>query len=953
MKALLVAALVAAGANSMHVSQLAGGGGAVTGTGEILTDALYCEAPASDIDALACALRGASAYPQGTHAAGILYLGGGEGVTKIAITAANCAGNYVDIGCNGLTATRFHYGAGLDFEGATDTLAAASLATNATTLTDVLATDVTGTVYLLPDATCVSIELATDDATCAAITDGSNAGVVVRGPFTATGGVHFDDDVLATFGNTAAAPDCQFEWDHLGATPDEFSLTCGGNQVFSIETGSYDLKLGGDLVMHQLLPADVLNPDSILHASPIFDVATDDFSISSQGPFEGVNAAQTAGGDICAVPKTGAVNFTGVTQAGTALDTIVFSGVKEDCSTYSVTLTEGADYVCAAAASDAECVCNLKAAIDAHATLGPLTTTYRTDETCSDEKLAVFANPALTLVVTPSDTVNTVRVAGTAGSMVVPAPLTVTGAASFDDDIKMTGGDDIVNSVALTGDSASNTAAMLKLGTDASPFATTAARKIGGATVIAGGIGTANATLTVGNCALAAIVIAGTDQAGASWTQTFTEGTDWARGGTDTSAALALANAIDVGATTSLYVTASNVAGVVGIEPIPGKVSTITFTGDGAGTCAAEVNGADGNTTASGFIFRPLELMSVSVPGLSNTGDSTSGINIGRAAGFIEFIISGTRRSYINGNGQFITVSDVLTATDLCVGDDVNPYVSAAATDVAVPIMTITTEEPYAATPPQTTPTNTTGGNIVLTPANGSRRLADSGDNDGMCGGAECAAATGTTVITWPTQTDGVVTNCVLTEGAATAAGVFHCNGHTEAECATSVCAAMTVAPCTLLTCTAANNVVSVKRVAGSVSYIGPGVVTAGGGTNIVAENGTDGHVVTTTGTTALAAISPPGDPDTGFSFSAANTVDVLAGAARAYFTATALTLPGLVSSVGMITTSLEADLAAGACTAGTWKVDTGGAARELCRCNDAGTNYDCISVTTAAGPTD
>jgi hypothetical protein len=222
-----------------------------------------------------------------------------------------------------------------------------------------------------------------------------------------------------------------------------------------------------------------------------------------------------------------------------------------------------------------------------------------------------------------------------------------------------------------------------------------------------------------------------------------------------------------------------------------------------------------------------------------------------------------------------------------------------------------------------------------------------------MCGGAECTAATGTTVITWPTQTDGVVTNCVLTEGAATAAGVFHCNGHTEAECGASVCAAMTVAPCTLLTCTAANNVVSVKRVAGSVSYIGPGVVTAGGGSNIVAENGTDGHVVTTTGTTALAAISPPGDPDTGFSFSAANTVDVLAGAARAYFTATALTLPGLVSSVGMITTSLEADLAAGACTAGTWKVDTGGAARELCRCNDAGTNYDCISVTTAAGPTD
>jgi hypothetical protein len=228
MKALLVAALVAAGANSMHVSQLAGGGGAVTGTGEILTDALYCEAPTSDIDALACALRGASAYPQGTHAAGILYLGGGEGITKIAITAANCVGNYVDIGCNGLTATRFHYGAGLDFEGATDTLAAASLATNATTLTDVLATDVTGTVYLLPDATCVSIELATDDATCAAITDGGNAGVVIRGPLTVTGAASVGG--VTTTGANSEAHACAWHSTTLtfAANPGDASKTATG-----------------------------------------------------------------------------------------------------------------------------------------------------------------------------------------------------------------------------------------------------------------------------------------------------------------------------------------------------------------------------------------------------------------------------------------------------------------------------------------------------------------------------------------------------------------------------------------------------------------------------------------------------------------------------------------------------------------------------------------------------
>lgn len=54
----------------------------------------------------------------------------------------------------------------------------------------------------------------------------------------------------------------------------------------------------------------------------------------------------------------------------------------------------------------------------------------------------------------------------------------------------------------------------------------------------------------------------------------------------------------------------------------------------------------------------------------------------------------------------------------------------------------------------------------------------------------------------------------------------------------------------------------------------------------------------------------------------------------------------------GLVTSVLEADLTAGACTAGTWKVDTGGATRELCRCNDGGTAYDCISVTTTNGPT-
>ena len=56
--------------------------------------------------------------------------------------------------------------------------------------------------------------------------------------------------------------------------------------------------------------------------------------------------------------------------------------------------------------------------------------------------------------------------------------------------------------------------------------------------------------------------------------------------------------------------------------------------------------------------------------------------------------------------------------------------------------------------------------------------------------------------------------------------------------------------------------------------------------------------------------------------------------------------------NAGFVTKVLEANLTAGACTAGTWKVDNT-TTRELCRCNDAGSAYDCISVTTTNGPTD
>ncbi len=61
----------------------------------------------------------------------------------------------------------------------------------------------------------------------------------------------------------------------------------------------------------------------------------------------------------------------------------------------------------------------------------------------------------------------------------------------------------------------------------------------------------------------------------------------------------------------------------------------------------------------------------------------------------------------------------------------------------------------------------------------------------------------------------------------------------------------------------------------------------------------------------------------------------------------------GTVKSGSLTATALDGDLAVGSCTAGSVRRDTGGATREFCICNQAGTAYDCASFTTANGPTD
>ena len=402
----------------------------------------------------------------------------------------------------------------------------------------------------------------------------------------------------------------------------------------------------------------------------------------------------------------------------------------------------------------------------------------------------------------------------------------------------LTGGFDVVNNVALTGDNG-GVGATERLGGSSSPFATTAAKKIGGPSVYGGGFGTKNGTLTHANCATSAIIVNGIATDGVTtWTQTFTFGTNVTYGANCTEDATNLAAAITAGATSGLYVTATSVGCVVGLAAKPGMNSYMNMTGDAAGTCMAEVNGQDGPVR--------IQLASDVTAGLVTSTclyDDYGYVTFGNCAGGLRGLeASGAQfTGGVQVTSYALFGTSVQAGTNLLTGKSILPTVSAAATDAAPPVLVVTTEEPYAATPPTTIPTNSAGANLVLAPANGVRRMGGTAVT-GMCTATPCATvADNSHTITIPVQTDGVVTNCVLYFAADTVAATRHflCNGVTPAVCgANIVTAASTVSPCSLMTVTAGNNVVSFARKSGSTSYLGL-VVTTDTGTT--AQNGSDG----------------------------------------------------------------------------------------------------------------
>lgn len=421
-------------------------------------------------------------------------------------------------------------------------------------------------------------------------------------------------------------------------------------------------------------------------------------------------------------------------------------------------------------------------------------------------------------------------------------------------------GQSIDNATRLVGDS-QGVAAFGDLGGSSSPVATTADKQVGAATIFRGGLGTTGLqTLVHANCAVGdAYTITGKDAAGNAITGglgggiiDITAGGNWTLGANNTEDAANAAAAVNANVYAAGYIYAISSGAHFGVGAVGGKVTDLTIalkTEGGGGACGTVVNGADGQILLNvgahhynGATSRPM---------LGGSSDPLTGMSIS-GGGYIYFLTSGGA-SYVRLNSGSINATGISgivadagpmsAATDMLCGDDYLPTVSAAATDVAPVVTTFTAQEPFAnvALADQT---NKTGGNMAVIPPNGSRRLASAGAD--MCTGADpCAVADGTT-ITFPTYTDGVLTNCVISHAAATNAGArqFHCNGHTPAECGASIITAMsTVSPCTLITKTAATNgVLGFSRVAGSISYIGK-IVVSTGAAEIVAENGTDGAI--------------------------------------------------------------------------------------------------------------
>ena len=449
---------------------------------------------------------------------------------------------------------------------------------------------------------------------------------------------------------------------------------------------------------------------------------------------------------------------------------------------------------------------------------------------------------------------------------------------------------DITNGTLLTGDVAP-VGASVGVGGNASPYATTAASLIGAPTIVAGGLGTTNTKIidyTV--CGGKWVTVSGVSSKGVAWTETYTEGAaaplGWAAATSNAVTATNLAATVDAGAIASLYLDAAagGAGGVfVGLQVKPGTTQGGLTIATNQATCDTVLNGADGGLLITAGL-------STTVPVIGSTFYPNNGFSI-HSLGLPGLMYGGSLKWYCDSTLCYAgAASSVYLPNDLLLGDDINPAVSAVATDAASVVQVYQAQLPFQS-PVSVASTYRDGGSIVLSPGQGKQ----------VVGEIVPATVAGKTITLTATLQGVLQAGVTKTEGVASPNG-FACATLTSAQCAT--------------------NMLTLLNGAGAVS----GCTTA-----CIDGTCSNGQI----------SIYP--------------TVGV--GERCVFTTNDAVAFPLTAADQGvdgrMQMAIREADLAAGACYPGSWIIDTGGATREMCHCNISGAAYDCISLTTANGPTD
>lgn len=386
----------------------------VAGGGDLLVDAgatICVQRPTDDTAPANLSIRPASAWPFGTQDPADLILAGGMDEKSITVGDYTiAAADEVKITVNGVVVATLIEGVDFDCLTSNDVCAIA-LAVAIEAVSGASASAVAAKVGIEPDQ-CGTWGLST------AITDS----IAADGAF-ATSDNGTDGAILAKADIDMGAFKLTFD--------DKLDYIDGGTNLLNFRVNT-QLRLRLAPTLASIYTSLNIDDNNLLNVNDIYpplamasDAAPTPISfLGTKHPFPGIAAANNDGTDWHVIPSSSNNDLTGVTQANTAADTLSFTTIDHDGVSTTTVLTEGIDYQCVSAGSDADCVVNIAAAVNGlAAALGLNAVTVVGETTMFYPTVGTVAH----LTVVSSDNTNTVIVRGTDGILHVHGDTTVSG----------------------------------------------------------------------------------------------------------------------------------------------------------------------------------------------------------------------------------------------------------------------------------------------------------------------------------------------------------------------------------------------------------------------------------------------------------------------------------------------------------------------------------------------